>query len=101
MLTAANTHDSMVFEELVDAIEPIKRPRGRPRMVGPESARRSSARRQSLLLLLRRRQKVQAGSEEARHQEPHSSQEGDREHREVGRTQVGARVDTSVACEVP
>ncbi len=32
MLTAANdVHDSMVFEELVDAIEPIKRPRGRPR----------------------------------------------------------------------
>ncbi len=31
VLTAANTHDSMAFEELVDAIEPIKRPRGRPR----------------------------------------------------------------------
>jgi IS5 family transposase len=31
MLSAANVHDSMVFEELVDAIEPIKRPRGRPR----------------------------------------------------------------------
>jgi transposase len=32
MLTAANVHDSKVFEELVDAIEPIKRPgRGRPR----------------------------------------------------------------------
>jgi transposase len=31
MLGAANVHDSMVFEELVDAIEPIKRPRGRPR----------------------------------------------------------------------
>ncbi len=30
-LTAANVHDSMVFEELLDAIEPIKRPRGRPR----------------------------------------------------------------------
>jgi transposase len=31
MLSAANVHDSMVFEELIDAIEPIKRPRGRPR----------------------------------------------------------------------
>lgn len=31
MLTAANVHDSMVFEELIDAIEPVKRPRGRPR----------------------------------------------------------------------
>ena len=31
MLTAANVHDSMVFEELLDSIGPIKRPRGRPR----------------------------------------------------------------------
>jgi hypothetical protein len=32
MLSAANVHDSMVFEELIDAVEPIKRPgRGRPR----------------------------------------------------------------------
>ena len=31
ILTAANVHDSNVFEELVEAIEPIKRPRGRPR----------------------------------------------------------------------
>jgi IS5 family transposase len=31
MTSEANAHDSMVFEELVDAIEPIKRPRGRPR----------------------------------------------------------------------
>jgi hypothetical protein len=30
-LTAANVHDSNVFEELVDAVEPIERPRGRPR----------------------------------------------------------------------
>jgi IS5 family transposase len=29
--SAANTHDSKVLEEAVDAIEPIKRPRGRPR----------------------------------------------------------------------
>jgi hypothetical protein len=32
IITAANVHDSMVFEEVIDAIEPIKRPgRGRPR----------------------------------------------------------------------
>jgi hypothetical protein len=31
MISAANVHDSMVFEELIDGIEPIKRPRGRPR----------------------------------------------------------------------
>ena len=31
VLTAANVHDSKVLEEAVDAIEPIKRPRGRPR----------------------------------------------------------------------
>jgi len=30
-LTAANVHDSTVFEELLDSIEPIKRPCGRPR----------------------------------------------------------------------
>lgn len=29
MLTAANVHNSKVFEELVDAVEPIKRPTGR------------------------------------------------------------------------
>ena len=28
ILTAAMVHDSNVFEELVDAVEPIKRPRG-------------------------------------------------------------------------
>ncbi len=30
-ITAANVYGSNVFEELVEAIEPIKRPRGRPR----------------------------------------------------------------------
>jgi transposase len=30
-LTAANVHDSRSFEDLIEAIEPIKRPRGRPR----------------------------------------------------------------------
>lgn len=31
LLTAANVNDSVVFEELIDSIGPIKRPRGRPR----------------------------------------------------------------------
>jgi len=31
MTSAANVHDSMVFDELLDAIKPIKRPRGRSR----------------------------------------------------------------------
>lgn len=30
MTSAANVHDSMLFEELLDSIEPIKRPRGLP-----------------------------------------------------------------------
>ncbi len=31
VLTGAHVHDSKVFEELVDAVEPVKGPRGRPR----------------------------------------------------------------------
>jgi hypothetical protein len=31
IVSAANVHDSMAFEELIDAVEPIKRPRGRAR----------------------------------------------------------------------
>lgn len=31
IVTGANRHDSIVFEELIDAIPAIKRPRGRPR----------------------------------------------------------------------
>lgn len=31
VLTGANVHDSKVFEELVDGVEPVKGPRGRPR----------------------------------------------------------------------
>ena len=29
--TAANVHDSKMLEEMVDAVEPIRRPQGRPR----------------------------------------------------------------------
>jgi transposase len=31
LLTPANRHDSVAFEALLDAIPPVKRPRGRPR----------------------------------------------------------------------
>jgi IS5 family transposase len=31
LLTAANVPDQVVFEELIEAVPPIKRPRGRPR----------------------------------------------------------------------
>jgi transposase len=31
LITGANRHDSIVFEDLIDAIPAIKRPRGRPR----------------------------------------------------------------------
>jgi hypothetical protein len=31
MLTAANVHDSVVFEQMLDRVKPIRRPRGRPR----------------------------------------------------------------------
>ncbi len=31
VLTAANVHDSAVFKKLIDSVEPIKRPKGRPR----------------------------------------------------------------------
>jgi Transposase DDE domain len=31
VLTSAQVHDSKVFEELVDGVEPIKKPKGRPR----------------------------------------------------------------------
>ncbi len=30
-LTGANRHDSKAFDELIDAVRPIRRPRGRPR----------------------------------------------------------------------
>jgi hypothetical protein len=85
----------MVFEEeeeeLVDAIETIKGRRGRPRK-RPKKLHADKA---------YDGQKVQTGSEEARHQEPHCQQGRSREQREVGTTQVGARADTGVACEVP
>lgn len=55
MLTAANTHDSMVFEELVDSIEPIKgsgrgRPRKRPEKLHADKAYDAKRCRQALFV---------------------------------------------------
>ena len=38
-LSGANRHDSMLFEEMLDAIEPIKQRRGRPRKPEVDGAR--------------------------------------------------------------
>ena len=66
MTTAANMHDSMVFEELIDTIEPIKRPgRGRPRK-RPEKLHADKAYDDK---------KCAAGAQKEGHQEAHS-QEG-------------------------
>ncbi|MCA1730264.1 MAG: IS5 family transposase, partial [Actinobacteria bacterium] len=49
VLTGANVHDSNIFEELVDAIEPIKRPgRGRPRKLHAGKAYDAKKCRQAL-----------------------------------------------------
>ncbi len=75
ILTAANVHDSNVFEELVDAIEPIKRPRGRPRK-RPKKLHADKG--------YDTRQEVPGDTEEAWHQEPHRPTR-DRDQRAVGR----------------
>ena len=78
--SAANVHDSMVFEELLEAIKPTKRPRGRPRKrlqklhaadkAYYEEATKSAPGR---------------SQEERRHQEGHSHKEGVESSEKVGR----------------
>jgi transposase len=73
MLSAANVHDSMVFEELIDSIEPIKRSLGRPR----KRPQKLHAYTKSLRLTRR----VQRSLAKARDKEPYSK-EGHRESTE-------------------
>jgi hypothetical protein len=62
LTSAANVNDSMVFKELLDAIKPIKRPRGRPRK-RPEKLHADKA--------YDDRPKVRPGAQGTRHQEAH------------------------------
>ena len=88
VLTAADVHDSNVFEELMDTIEPIERPKGRPRKRPAKlHADKGYAMPRS----------VPPGPEEAGHQEPHS-EEGQREQRAAGAAPVvGGRAHAGVA----
>jgi transposase len=73
VLTTANAHDSKAFEEVVDVIEPIKRPKG-DRGSDPRSCTPTRPRTlRSARIPLRKR----------KHQEPHSEEGGD--ERETGR----------------
>ena|SRR5947209_4581250 len=79
VLTGANVHDSNVFEELVEAIEPIKRPgRGRPRKRPEKLHAEKDYEAKKCRQALRNRA----------YQEPHS-QEGQRQQRAAGATSVG------------
>lgn len=82
VLSGANTHDSMVFQELLDAVEPIKRPSGRPT--------RQAARRQGV-----RRPQVQADTQKPWRSVSDSSQ-GHRQP-EAGAVQVGGGENPCVA----
>ena len=48
VLTEAQVHDSKVFEELVDSVEPVKGPRGRPRKRPEKASRRQRLRLRAL-----------------------------------------------------
>ena len=89
MLTAANVHDSMVFEELIDAIEPVKGPRGRPRK-RPQKLHADKAYDDK---------KCKRSFEKAFHQEP-DSKKGQGEQQEVGAPQVDCGAHTGLAFEV-
>jgi hypothetical protein len=91
-LTAANVHDSMVFEDLIDGIGPIKRPRGRPRK-RPEKLHADKA--------YDDKKCARALSfEKTKHQAPHS-QEGCGELQEVGTAQMGRGADAGLDRQIP
>ena len=90
MLTAANVHDSMVFEELIDAIEPVSR---------DPAADRESAPTSFTLTKPTMTKQVQRSFEKAFHQEP-DSKKGQGEQQEVGAPQVDCGAHTGLAFEV-
>ena len=77
-LTAANVHDSIVLEEVLDRVPPVRQPRGRPRRPPRQAARRPGLRLRPLPSRL----------PEARHRPAHRAAR-DREQRAVRSAQVG------------
>jgi transposase len=80
LLTAANVHDSVVLEEVLDRVPPVRQPRGRPRRRPRQAARRQGLRLRALPPRL----------PEARHRPAHRAARN-REQRAVGPAQVGGR----------
>ena len=89
MTTAANVNDSMVFEELLDSVDPIKRPRGRPRK-RPEKLHADKAYDDKKCAQALKRRGIK---------ETHSHQEEGGEFGEAGSAQMGSGADAGVACE--
>ena len=81
----------MVFEELIDAVEPIKRPRGRPRK-RPKKLHADKAYDDKKCEGALRRRGIKS----------RIARKGiEREQQEVGAPQVGRGAHAGLACEVP
>ena len=89
MLTAANVHDSMVFEELIDAVESIKRPRGRPRR-RPEKLHADKAYDDNKCKGALRRRRIKS----------RIARKGIESSEKLGRAQVDCGAHTCLACEI-
>jgi hypothetical protein len=90
MSTAANRNDSMVFEELLDAVAPVKRPRGRPRK-RPEKLHADKAYDDGKCAKALKKRGIKR----------RIGEEGRGEFGEAGAAQMGGGADTGVAREVP
>jgi len=91
MTSAANVHDSMVFEELLDAIEPIKRPgRGRPRK-RPEKLHADKAHDDKKCARALRKRGIKR----------RIARKGVESSKKLGRHRLGGGADAGVGSQVP